>query len=52
MNNARIYGIFFDCPYKNRSGDCVVNQVIHLSYKERLDWFNKIYLSCSKRKEK
>jgi hypothetical protein len=42
MNNSHIYGIFFDCSSKKRCNDCVVNQVIHLSYQERTSWFENL----------
>ncbi len=36
----QIYGIFFDCPAKNRLGNCPVNEAKHLSFKEKFIWFN------------
>lgn len=42
MNNAHIYGILFDCPFKIRLKDCVINEVLHLNPSERVMWFERL----------
>jgi hypothetical protein len=41
MDNSHIYGIFFDCPSKERCEDCIVGEVLHLTHHVRIRWFER-----------
>jgi hypothetical protein len=61
MSYSLLYGIFFQCPHKERDPDCVIAEILNLNFKERIDWFENFnenqkqdvfnqHLKCSLRK--
>jgi hypothetical protein len=37
-----IYGISYRCPKGVRATDCPLNQISHLTFKEKLSWIEKL----------
>jgi hypothetical protein len=37
----KIYGLAFECPYQSRQADCLLAQIDHLPFKEKVAWINQ-----------
>jgi len=37
-----IYGIAYNCPAQNRESDCPLKKLDHLSFKEKVNFINKL----------
>tara|TARA_R110002050_G_scaffold274283_2_gene418659 strand:+ start:16683 stop:16892 length:210 start_codon:yes stop_codon:yes gene_type:complete len=42
ITKSDIYCIAYECPKKNRDNDCPLLEIEHLSFKEKLDWIDKL----------
>ncbi len=60
-NNNSLYGILYACPTNNRLENCPLTEVSHLSFKEKLIWFDGLdtekkdcisghHVKCSKKR--
>lgn len=43
-----LFGLLYDCPYKNRRSSCSLWQLQDLTFKEKIDWLNKQELVARK----
>ncbi|SMO89246.1 hypothetical protein SAMN06265379_11235 [Saccharicrinis carchari] len=59
----KLYGILYACPTNNRIENCPLSEVSHLSFKEKLIWFDGLdtekkdcilvhHVECSQKKRK
>lgn len=42
MIESYLYGIAYSCPKMDRDKDCPLSEIEHLSFKEKIDWINKL----------
>ena len=37
-----LYGLAYDCPYLERTVDCPLKQIEHLSFQEKVKWIDTL----------
>ena len=42
ITTTDLYCIAYGCPKKNRDNDCPFLEIEHLSFKEKMDWIDKL----------
>jgi hypothetical protein len=43
MNNfSAFYGVLYECPAGNRLADCPIYGMDHISFKEKIEWFENL----------
>lgn len=42
MTNLDIYCIAYGCPKKDREKDCPFAEIVHLSFKQKIEWIDKL----------
>ena len=40
--NISLYGILYDCPYKDRCQECTIKKIEDLSFNHKLCWFESL----------
>jgi len=43
-----LYGLAYNCPYLQRKDDCLLKEVDHLSFKEKIDWIDNLCMGKKK----
>ena len=44
IEDLKLYGLAFDCPYLDRWADCPSKHKEHLSFKEKMNWIDELSL--------
>ena len=42
VEQTNLYGLAYDCPYLQRKDDCPLKEVNHLSFKEKVEWVDRL----------
>jgi hypothetical protein len=42
ITKSDIYCIAYGCPKNNRSNDCLLLEIDHLSFKEKIEWIDEL----------
>lgn len=42
IEKSDLYSIAYSCPKNNRDNDCPLLEIEHLSFKEKIDWIDRL----------